>query len=210
MNTLDLVRKDHVISAVILKLEEAGFNVLEASRGKVVVKAGCLPVGITWEMCLCHGGRMWFSQKDTRVDIELSSSEYDEENGIVDPKTELAFYIDNKMIDTIKEFEKYVYVVEAIGQYEKDKVKTSYFKSVEDASSFVFHEDGHDLNSEYGEVTHRYPNPDMQERITYIGEDDGVIKFKGEHIHNGAVDREYKIRFRVFRKNLGCGSKVVK
>lgn len=200
MNTLDLVKENKTMLAIAGKSEESSFNVLEATSNKVVVKAGCLPVEITWEMCACHGGRMWLSQKSTNIYIELSSNEYDEENGIVDPETELAFYIDNKMIDAINSFEKYVYVVDIVGQYKKDEVKTSYFKSVEDASRFVFHEDGHDLNSEYGEVTHQYPNPNMQERITYIGEDKGVLKFKGEAINKGNVDREYEIRFRVFRK----------
>lgn len=200
MNTLDLVKENKTMLAIASKSEESGFNVLEATSNEVVVKAGCLPVEITWEMCACHGGRMWLSQKSTNIYIELSSNEYDEENGIVDPETELAFYIDNKMIDAINSFEKYVYVVDIVGQYKKDEVKTSYFKSVEDASRFVFHEDGHDLNSEYGEVTHQYPNPNMQERITYIGEDKGVLKFKGEAINKGNVDGEYEIRFRVFRK----------
>lgn len=200
MNTLDLVKENKVMLAIVIKAEEAGFNVLEATSNKVVVKAGCLPVEITWEMCSCHGGRMWLSQNNTNIHIELSSDEYDEENGIVDPETELSFYIDNKMIDTINSFEKYVYVVDVIGQYEKDKVQTYYFKSIDDASKFVFHEDGHDLNSEYGEVTHQYPNPDIQERTTYIGEDNGALKFKSEHINKGNVDREYEIIFRVFRK----------
>ena len=200
MNTIDLVKEDKVMLAIVIKSEEAGFNVLEATSNKVVVKAGCLPVEITWEMCSCHGGRMWLSQEDTNIHAELSSDEYDEENGIVDPETELSFYIDNKMIDTVNSFEKYVYVVDIIGKYEKDKVQTYYFKSIEDASEFVFHEDGRDLNSEYGMVTHQYPNPDMQERITYIGEDNGVLKFKGEYINNGNVVREYEVRFRVFRK----------
>lgn len=198
--TLDLVKRDKVMSAIVIKLEEADFNVIKASSSKVVVKAGCLPVSITWEMCSCHGGRMWLSQLNTNIRIELSSTEYDEENGIVDPETELAFYIDNKMIDTISSFKKYVYVVDVIGEYKKDELKTSYFKSVEDASYFVFHEHGHDLNSEYGEVTHQYPNHRMQERVTYVGEDNGVLKFKGEAINSGKVDREYEIKFRIFRK----------
>lgn len=202
MDTLDLVKKDKVMSAIVIKSEEAGFNVTEAANNKVVVKAGCLPVSISWEMCSCHGGRMWLSQFNTNINIELSSPEYDEKNGIVDPETELAFYIDNKMIDTINRFEKYVYVVDVIGEYKKDEVKTSYFKSVEDASYFVFHENGHDLNSEYGEVTHQYPNPNMQERITYIGEDKSALKFKGEAINKGNVSREYEIKFRVFRKKI--------
>lgn len=202
MNTLDLVKENKAMSAIVIKSEEAGFNVLEATSNKVVVKAGCLPVEITWEMCSCHGGRMWFSQKNTNINIELSSDEYDEENGIVDPYTELAFYIDNKMVDTINDFKKYVYVVDVIGQYTDDKIETSYFKSVEDASYFVFSEHGHDLNSEYGEVTHQYPNPDRQKRVTYVGEDNGVLKFKGEDINKGKADREYEIKFRVFRKKM--------
>lgn len=200
MNTLDMVKKDMVMLAIVIKSEENGLEILEATNHKVVVKAGCLPVEITWEMCSCHGGRMWFSQKNTKIHIELSAPEYDEENGIVDPETELAFYIDNKMVETIKSFEKYVYVVDVIGQYKKDETKTSYFKSVEDASKFVFNEDGHDLNSEYGEVTHQFPNPDTQERITYVGEDKGALLFKGEYINKGVVNREYEIKFKVFRK----------
>lgn len=200
MNTLDLVKKDKVMSAIVIKSEESGFDIIEATSNKVIVKAGCLPVSISWEMCSCHGGRMWLSQFNTNINIELSSTEYDEKNGIVDPETELAFYIDNKMIDTINRFEKYVYVVDVIGEYKKDEVRTSYFKSIEDASYFVFHENGHDLNSEYGEVIHQYPNPNMQERITYIGEDKSVLKFKGEAINKGNVSREYEIKFRIFRK----------
>lgn len=200
MTTLDLVKQNKVMSAIVIKLEKVGFDVIEATYHKVIVKANCLPVSISWEMCSCHGGRMWLSQFNTNINIELSSTEYDEKNGIVDPETELAFYIDNKMVDAVKSFEKYVYVVDVIGEYKKDEVRTSYFKSVEDASYFVFHENGYDLNSEYEEVTHQYPNPNMQERITYIGEDKSVLKFKGEAINKGNVSREYEIKFRIFRK----------
>lgn len=202
MNALDLIKQNKVMLAIVIKAEEAGFDVLKTTSDKVTVKANCLPVEITWEMCSCHGGRMWLSQDNTNIHAELSSPEYDTENGIVDPETELAFYIDNKMIDTIKSFEKYVYVVDVIGEYKKDELRTSYFKSIEDASYFVFHEHGHDLNSEYGEVTHQYPNPDMQERVTYVGEENGVLKFKGEAINKGKAGRDYEIKFRVFRKKV--------
>ena len=117
MNTLDLVKSNKVMLAIVAKAEQEGLYVLEATSSKVIVKSMCLPVEITWEMCSCHGGRMWFSQTNTNIYIELSSDEYDEENGIVDPDTELAYYIDNKMIETINGFEKYVYVVEVIGEY---------------------------------------------------------------------------------------------
>lgn len=42
----------------------------------------------------------------------------------------------------------------------------------------------------------------MQERVTYVGEDKGVLKFKGEAIDKGKVGREYEIKFRVFRKKI--------
>lgn len=204
MNTLDLVRDNKVMLAVVMKAEQAGFEVLEATSSKVVVKAGCLPVKITWEMCGCHGGRMWFLQNNTNTYIELSSTEYDEDKGIIDPKTELAWYIDNKMIETINSFSGYVYVVEIIGKYNSDNADRRYFNSVEKASSFIFEEDGHDVNSEYGTVEHQYPNPNMKLRVTYIRDENGKIVFKGEHMHKKDgefhVDCEYTIKYSVFRK----------
>ena len=201
MNTLDLVKQNKVMLAIVMKAEEAGFDVLEATSSCVTVKANCLPVKVTWEMCSCHGGRMWFSQENTNIYIELSSEEYDKDNGVVNPETELSYYIDNKIVETIKGFEKYVYVVDVIGEYTDNKIATSYFDSVEKASRFVFNEDGHDLNNEYGEVIHQYPNPDRQSRVTYVGENNGVLLFKGEHIRNGTTYREYEIKFMVYKRN---------
>lgn len=205
MNTLDLVRDNKVMLAVVMKVEQEGFDILEATSGKVVVKAGCLPVEIAWEMCGCHGGRMWFSQENTNIYIELSSDEYDEENGIVDPQTELAWYIDNNMIDTINSFSGYIYVVEVIGKYSNiDNVDRHYFNSVEKASRFIFEENGHDVNSEYGTVEHQYPNPNIKLRVTYVGDENGKIVFKGERMNKKDgefhVDCEYTIKYSVFRK----------
>ena len=200
MNTLDFVKNNKVMLAIISKAEQEDLCVLEADSGKVIVKAMCLPVEITWEMCDCHGGRMWFSQTNTNIHIELSSDEYDEENGIVDPQTELAYYIDNKMIDIVRSFEKYVYVVEVIGEYKEGEKKVHYFNSIDNASRFVFDEGGHDINSEYGVVVHQYPNPNIQKRVTYIGEEKGVLKFKGERIDKDIPHKSYDINFRVYRK----------
>lgn len=204
MNTLDLVRDNKVMLAVVMKVEQEGFNILEATSGKVVVKAGCLPVEITWEMCSCHGGRMWFKQDNTNIHIELSSEEYDEDNGITDSETELAWYIDNKMIETVNSFSGYVYIVETVGRYSDGKIVREYFNSVESASRCVFDEDGHDVNSEYGTVEHQYPNPNIKLRVTYIKDENGKIMFKGERMNkkHGVpyVEREYTIEYSVFRK----------
>lgn len=48
MNTLNLIKENKIMSAIVIKSEEAGFDVLEAISNKVIVKAGCLPVEITW------------------------------------------------------------------------------------------------------------------------------------------------------------------
>lgn len=200
MTTLELIKEDKVMLAIVRKLAESNVRILKANDDKVKVKANCLPVGITWEMCGCHGGRMWFNQDNTNIHIELSSDKYDEENGVTDPETELAYYIDNKMLETIHDFERYVYVVEVIGEYKDGKVDTCYFKSVEDASRRVFEEDGHDVNSEYGTVIHQYPNPDIQAYIQYVGDTDGVIEFKKWRVDKGEKKREYTVRYKVFRK----------
>lgn len=204
VNILDLVKENKVMLAIIIKAEENGFSIVEANNNRVIVKANCIPVTITWEMCSCHGGRMWFTNGDTGIFKELSSTKYDTENGIDSPETELAFYIDNKMIDTINGFAKYVYVVETIGRYRDGKVEIHYFNSIESASYFVFDENGHDINSEYGSITHQYPNPNIKQRVTYIGDEDGAIKFKGERIEKikdeFKVVNEWEIKFKVFRK----------
>ena len=66
-NTLKLVEDDKVMIAILNALSDTDINIVSADDNKVVVKAGCLPVSISWEMCSCHGGRMWFNQDETRV-----------------------------------------------------------------------------------------------------------------------------------------------
>ena len=204
MRTLDLIKDNKVMLAIVIKVEQEGFDVIEANRDSVIVKSGCLPVEITWEMCSCHGGRMWLVQKNTNTHIELSSTSYDQDKGIIDPETELAWYIDNEMIDTIHSFSGYVYVVEVIGKYNSDNVDRRYFNSVEKASSFIFEEDGHDVNCEYGTVEHQYPNPNTKLRVTYVGDENDKIVFKCEYMKNRDgefyVDTEYTIKYSVFRK----------
>lgn len=204
MKYFEKVKDGKAMLAIIEESFENGFEVLSSGRSCVTVKAGCLPVEISYEMCLCHGGRIWLSQENTGIHIELSSDEYDEEKGITDPETELAWRIENELVDAIRSFERYVYVVEDIGMYAKDKRTVRYFKSVEDASRYVFNETGHDINSEYGTVRHQCPNPDVYYEYTYEGEEDGRIRFigrrfcrKDEEFEN---DQEWTIEYHVFRK----------
>lgn len=203
----ELVRQGHTMAGVLSELSKADFYIEGCSNRSVTVFTGCLPVTISWETCCCHGGRMWFNQADTGIHVELSSPEYDESLGICDPDTELAYYIANKMVETLKDFEKYVYVVTTIGEYSSGKERISYFKSLDDASYAVFQVDGHDVMSEYDEVEYRCPNPDIVYKTKFVKQDEkGDLWFKARKFSNyrsdpDEVDREYDIKFSVFRKN---------
>ena len=213
MNTLDLVNSDNVMIAVLEAVTAGGLEILEADRGHVKVKGGCLPVEITWEMCLCHGGRVWLDQGETGIHIELSSPEYDADNGIDSPETELAWRIDNELVEAVSRFERYVHVIDEDGSYGMSgRHERRYFDSAEKAAAFVFEEDGHDLLTTI-EVTHRYPNPDVRLRVKYDrdeSERDGTarrIHFKCERLERGRngvfeVDYEFERSYWVYRKGL--------
>lgn len=208
-NTLKLVEDDKVMIAILNALSDTDINIVSADDNKVVVKAGCLPVTISWEMCSCHGGRMWFNQDKTNIHIELSSGEYDYDHGIDTPEKELAHYIDKMMVDTIKSFEKYVYVVDTTGKYgNKDRFDRAYFNNIDSASRYVFDEDGHDLNNQFDTVIHQYPNPDMQLKVEYMGENNGALLYRGTNFKRDKdsdtflEDYSYDIKFWMYRKNV--------
>lgn len=204
---LPMVQAGNTTLAVVTEACESGLEVLSFDGHRVRLKAGCLPVDVSWETCLCHGGRIWAYQEHTNIGVELSSEEYDEEKGIVDPDTELAWRIEHELADVVRGFCQYVHVVVERGKYgNKDRVERHYFDSVEKAARYVFEEDGHDLLSEYGEVVHQYPNKDIRLRVTYVGDEGGKIKLKGEKLQRRdgefAVDYEYSIEYLVFRKGM--------
>lgn len=208
-NTLKLVEDYKVMLAILNVLSDTDIKIMSADDSKVVVKAGCLPVTISWEMCMCHGGRMWFNQSETHIHIELSSSEYDYAHGIDSPEKELAHYIDKMMVNTIKSFEKYVYVVDVIGNYgRKDNFNRAYFNNIDSASRYVFEEDGHDLNNQFATVIHKYPNPDMQLKVEYMGEDNGALIYRGAKLNRDKdsdtflENYSYDIKFWMYRKNV--------
>ena len=207
MNTLELVKQDQVLVAMILKLSENNIEILNYDGHEICVKSGCLPVRISYEMCSCHGGRMWFNQDETNIHIELSSDEYNEELGIIDPETELAYYIDNTMISTIDRFKKFIYQVITVGKYgDANRQEIRYFDSVEDASYAIFDERGHDVLSEYGEVLHIYPNTCRGLRVKFDHEEKSKLYFTAESLKRESeqdefeIDYTYSIQFMIFRK----------
>lgn len=206
MKYLELVESNQVLLAILQELQGHDIYVIKATAQSVTVKTNCLPVTISWEVCSCHGGRMWFNQEETGISESLYSTAYDTDKGIVDPYTELAYYIEHDMYNILMNFSKYVYIVTVVDKYKKGGKEIRYFKSVEDASNYIFEEEGHDVNSTYEKVIHKYPNPDIYTEIKYIQDEGDRIQFEhcrfercGESDHFKVVD-SYMLYYSVFRK----------
>jgi hypothetical protein len=212
MKYLDMVENGKAMMAIIEEADAAGFEVLGTDGNLVKVKAGCLPVEITWEMCSCHGGRIWLTQMNTNIHIELSSGEYDTENGIDSPETELAWRIEHELADRVSGFRSYVHVVDTAGNYGRpERRDRHYFDTAENAAKFIFEEDGHDLLST-DEVMHEYPNENYKLRVRYNGdsrEEGGKarrVRFKCEKLHRKddgfEVEYGFTREYWVYRKGL--------
>lgn len=213
MKYLDMVEGGKAMLAIIEEADLSGFEILSMDGMGVKVKAGCLPVEISWEMCSCHGGRIWLNQDNTNIHIELSSDEYDTEKGINSPETELAWRIEHELSNTVRHFREFVHVVDTVGHYgNPERKERHYFDNIENAARFIFEEYGHDLLSTE-EVNHEYPNKDIRLRISYDGdsrESNGKarrIRFKCEKLKRAKgsdfeVDYEYTHEYWVYRKGL--------
>lgn len=206
MKYLELVKTGKAQLAMLQECLEHNIKVISANDARLLVKDMCLPVEISWEMCSCHGGRIWLSQVNTRIHLELSSYEYDKSHGIVDPDTELAWRIENELVKEIKEFSKYVYVVKTIGEYRDNEVRTNYFKSSDDASEFIFKKPGYDINSTYDEVKITFPNTNIYEtrKFKEVSGNSVVVDCKRFERMDSSCEFEEKkswtIEFHVFRK----------
>lgn len=213
MKYIDMVESGKAMLAIIEEVDSSGYEILGTDGRNVKVKAGCLPVEISWEMCLCHGGRIWLNQENTNIHIELSSDEYDTEKGIDSPETELAWRIEHELSDSVRHFGEFVHVVDTVGNYgNQERKERHYFDNIENAARFIFEEGGHDLFSTE-EVNHAYPNKDVRLLVSYDGdsrESDSKarrIRFKCEKLKRAKggefeVDYEYTHEYWVYRKGL--------
>lgn len=199
--TLELIEDDNELLAVLIKLAESKIKVVEADVHGVVVETPCGTCNISWECCVCHGGRMWFDNGHMGANIELSSEEYDESIGVVDMYTELAYYIDNKMVPTILSFNQYIYTVIEKGKYGmSSKEDYRYFKSCEEASRYVFGDKVHRLDTETGTVIRTFPNALIKEEISYVDDVKGGILFTCTHYKKEEAEYTYDIYYKKFRK----------
>ena len=203
---LDLVKSDKTYLAVMLELAENNIEVIKYDDYGVVCKDTCLPVRVSWETCMCHGGRIWINQEETSIHIELSSDKYDKSKGIYDPDTELAWRIEHELVETVKSLSSYVYVVTRTGEFFDDRTDTRYFNNMESASRYMFSQEGIDVNAEYGTVTYQPPNPNIKYEYKYAGDEDGRITFNVTNYKRKSesdsfeLERTWTTSYFVFRK----------
>ena len=58
MKYIDMVRNGNVSLAIMQELFDRGITVLGLNGNTVTCKDTCLPVRVSWETCMCHGGRI--------------------------------------------------------------------------------------------------------------------------------------------------------
>ena len=187
MKYLDYVKTRKATFAIIQELVDNDIQIRKVEDSSVTCKVGCVTIRVSYEMCSCHGGRIFLNADLINVFKEISSPEYDESKGIVDPETELAYYIENSLVTELKEFSKYIYVVVVKYNYgtSQNSEHIYYFKSPQKASAYVLGsksyrdmEDYIDLAALKDSFEKTHPNTNMKDIVTFIKEEDGKFYFE--------------------------------
>lgn len=136
-------------------------------------KKGYAIVTVSFEECLCHGGRITVSEKNhTNQYYLIQHACYDPEKGITDSETELLWEIDNELLSVVKQFGHYSYAACIINRYGKkdghDVEDTRYYRSLDEAFRFITDNmvDADPLT--FTECICDYPNPQCHRKITRI------------------------------------------
>ena len=96
--------QDKIELAIFNELSNHDIKIRKFEGSMFYIQVGCLEVELRYEICSCHGGRIWLYQPGTNINIELSSTTYDESKGIVDPYSEIAYRIEYELIEAINSF----------------------------------------------------------------------------------------------------------
>lgn len=160
---------------IVDKLESEDIEVTSFDGFHVNAKYGEIEISISFEMCLCHGGRLTITSPHCKFYHRIEHDKYDDTKGIVDPETELEYEIENEMISIIKGIKSYVYAVEYWREDNPNNHQYEYFNSIEKLSRFILEEDNMDIFAMDGVYIHEYPNPDMASKITIEDFKDGKL-----------------------------------
>lgn len=164
------------LNLIIEKLESDGWEAQTADyhNNLASFKKGFMTIEVSFEECMCHGGRITICEQGHNNDYYRIEHEcYDESLGIVDSETELLWEIENELLPKIKEFDHYTYKTCIINKYGqkngRDDEQVTYSKSLDDAFAIIeysFLEGKDPLTFTEDEFTH--PNPVCHFRIKRI------------------------------------------
>lgn len=170
MNSIEIRRK------IEDKLVGNGWDIVSydcQGRNKITCRKAYATVDITYEMCSCHGGRIWLSEANhDRVYWEIEHPAYDGELGITDPESELLYEIDNELIGKLETlFSKMTFRLVTIKMdYNGRKEEDEEFFNTEDKAfqrlteNMFPNENLHTFES----GTINYPNPTCHKKVTRI------------------------------------------
>ena len=157
------------------KLEEEGIDVVSFDGCHINARYGEIDIVISFEMCLCHGGRLTISSPHCNFYYRIEHEEYDDTKGIVDAESELSYEIENEMMPIIKSIRTYVYVKESWREGKENNHNYQYYNSIEMLTYSILEEKGLDIFAIDKEYIHYCPNPKMAYRITIDDFKDGRL-----------------------------------
>lgn len=160
---------------IVDKLESEDIEVTSFDGFHVNAKYGEIEISISFEMCLCHGGRLTITSPHCKFYYRIEHDKYDDTKGIIDAETELEYEIENEMIPIIKGIKSYVYAVEYWRDDNPNNHQYEYFNSIEKLSRFILEEDNMDIFAMDGVYIHYCPNPDYAYKITVEDFKDGQL-----------------------------------
>ena len=133
------------VNLIIEELNKKGFKVTQVDytgRPTVSARKAYEEIQVSYEMCMCHGGRIWISTNHTDVHYEISHNSYDTALGIVSPETELFWEIKNELGNKIEQLSHTVYKLCVINRYGKvngiDQEDITYFADMESITQYLF------------------------------------------------------------------------
>lgn len=163
---------------IINKLLEKDYSIVNIKDNYITARGkNGIEFNITYEMCMCHGGRLTINCKHIEFWKRLESDTYDEDLGITDSESELLYYINNKMFEIIESFETYIYkvVLKRPGYY-KDKDEVKYYNNPKDIGFILVEEKDKDIFS-IEEKTIYCPNENIIYKIENVKMKNGVLEF---------------------------------
>lgn len=175
-------------------------------------RKGYAQVTVSFEECLCHGGRITVSEKNhTNQYYIIQHACYDTEKGIVDSETELLWEIDNELLPVVKQFGHYSYAACIVNRYGKkdghDVEETRYYTTLDDAFRSITDNaiDADPLT--FTEGVRDYPNPKCHLKVTRIknprdrSEERNKLWFELEYTDNDwKTSRKYNAYLLMFDK----------